>query len=123
MSPATAIEPALDAAFLAAAERRAQRVAELLGERPGSWYRALGPIRESAIDVPALVALARAGLRAQLLIEQHDGWSRRLQQVRELHGPEDRGGGLIVCLECSRPFRHELWPCRTMQMLDGMPEP
>lgn len=119
MSPATAIEPALDAAFLAAAERRAQRVTD----RPGSWYRALGPIRKSAIDMPALVALARAGLRAQVLIEQHDGWAQRLELACQLHGAEDRGGGLIVCLECSRPFEVALWPCRTMQLLYGIPEP
>lgn len=119
MSPVAAVEPALDAAFLAAAEARAQRVALLLGERPGSWYRAIVPLRESAADVAPLIKVARAGVLARMLIEQHDGWARRLERVRQLHGPEDRGGGLIVCLECSRPFRHELWPCLTMRVLDG----
>lgn len=122
MSPATAVEPAMGLAFLAAAEARAQRVALLVGARPGGGL-GLGPIRESAGDVPALIALARAGLLARMLVEQHDGWARRLERVRELHGPEDRGGGQLVCQECTRPFATALWPCLTMQILDGMPEP
>lgn len=123
MSPTAVIEPATDAAFLAAAEQRAQQVALLLGDRPGSWYRAIVPLRESAADVAPLIRVARAGVLARTLVEQHDGWARRLERVRELHGAEDRGGGLIVCIECSRPFATALWPCLTMQVLDGMPEP
>lgn len=122
MSPATAAAPATRLAFLEEAEARYQRAATSPGATPGAGL-GLGPIRESAADVPELIALARAGLRAQVLIEQHDGWARRLELVRQLHGPEDRGGGLIVCIECSRPFRHELWPCPTMCALDGMPAP
>lgn len=123
VSPASAVAAVLDAAFLVAAEQRAQHVALLLGDRPGSWYRALVPLRESAADVAPLIVVARAGLRAQVLIEQHDGWAQRLEIVRQLHGPEDRGGGLLVCLECTRPFAVALWPCTTMQVLDGMPPP
>lgn len=120
---ALAPAPVADAAFLAAAEQRAQRASLLLGDRRVSCYEALRLLRESAADIPQLIAAARAGLLARTLIEQHDGWARRLEMVRQLHGPEDRGGGLIVCIECSRPFRHELWPCPTMCALDGMPAP
>lgn len=123
MSAAIVATPAADAAFLAAAEERAQRVALLVGQQPGSWYRVLGPIRDSAADVAPLITVARAGLLARTLVEQHDGWATRLERVRELHGPEDRGGGLLVCQECTRPFATALWPCPTMQLLDGMPEP
>lgn len=123
MTALAAVEPATDAAFLVAAEQRAQRVALLLGERPGSWYRALVPLRESAADVAPLIRVARAGVLARMLVEQHDGWARRLELVRQLHEPIDRGGGLIVCLTCSRPFEVALWPCETLQVLDGMPEP
>lgn len=122
MSPATAVDPAMVLAFLDAAEARYQRAATSRGAMPGAGL-GLGPIRESASDVPALIALARAGLRAQVLIEQHDGWARRLEMTRQLHEPVDRGGGLIVCQECTRPFATALWPCRTLRRLDGMPEP
>ena len=123
MSPLAAVEPLPDAAFLAAAEARAQRVALLLSERPGSWYRALVPLRESAADVAPLIKVARAGVLARMLVEQHDGWARRLERVRQLHEPVDRGGGLLVCQHCTRPFATALWPCETLQILDGMPEP
>lgn len=122
MTAAIVAAPATDAAFLAAAEARAHRVALLVDAQPDGSL-GLGPIRESAGDVPELIALARAGLLARTLVEQHDGWARRLERVRELHGPEDRGGGLLVCIECTRPFATALWPCLTMQILDGMPEP
>lgn len=122
MSPATAVEPAMGIAFLEAAESRYQLAALSRGAIPGAGL-GLGPIRESASDVPALIALARAGLLARTLVEQHDGWARRLARVRQLHESVDRGGGLIVCQECSRPFATALWPCLTMQTLDGMPEP
>lgn len=123
MSPAIVATPATDAAFLAAAEARAQRVALLLGEQPGSWYRVLGPIRDSAADVTPLITVARTGLLARTLVEQHDGWAGRLERVRQLHEPVDRGGGLLVCQECTRPFATALWPCPTMCALDGLPEP
>ena len=122
MSPATAVDPAMGLAFLEAAEARYQRAATSRGATPGAGL-GLGPIRESASDVPALIALARAGLLARKLVEQHEGWARRLERVRQLHEPIDRGGGLIVCQECTRPFATALWPCTTMQVLDGMPEP
>lgn len=122
MSPVVAADPATGIAFLEAAETRAIRARRSGGWQPGAGL-GLGPIRESAADVPALIALARSGLLARMLIAQHDGWARRLERVRELHGPEDRGGGLIVCLECSRPFEQVLWPCQTSQRLDGMPAP
>lgn len=123
MSPTAIVEPAMDTAFLTAAEQRAQHVALLLGERPGSWYRAIVPLRESAADVAPLIRVARAGVLARMLVEQHDGWARRLAMVRQLHEPVDRGGGLLVCQECTRPHVVALWPCTTMQLLDGMPEP
>ena len=122
MSPATAIDPTTRLAFLDAAEARYQRAATSPGATPGAGL-GLGPIRESAADVPELIALARAGLLAQTLIEQHDGWARRLERVRQLHDPVDRGGGLLVCQHCTRPFATALWPCTTLQVLDGMPEP
>lgn len=122
MSPATAVDPAMGIAFLAAAELRAERAQLAVGARPGGGL-GLGPIRESAGDVPALIRLARDGLLARTLVEQHDGWARRLERVRQLHEAQDRGGGLLVCQECSRPFEVALWPCLTMQILDGMPEP
>jgi hypothetical protein len=112
----------MDVVFLAAAEARVVRAQLSPGVRPGAGL-GLGPIRESAADVPALITMARAGLLARTLIEQHDGWARRLERVRVLHGPEDRGAGLIVCIECSRPFECALWPCPTAQVLDGMPAP
>lgn len=68
MSPATAVDPAMGLAFLAAAELRAERAQLAAGARPGGGL-GLGPIRESAGDVPALIVLARAGLRAQVLID------------------------------------------------------
>lgn len=120
---AAAPAPAVEAAFLAAAEQRAQHVALLLRQQPGSWYRALVPLRESAADVTPLIAAARSGLRARILIKQHDGWARRLDLVRQLHEATDRGAGLLVCQECSRPFATALWPCLTLQVLDGMPPP
>lgn len=122
MSPRAVADPALGIAFLSAAEHRAVRARQSAGWPPGAGL-GLGPIRESAADVPALIALARSGLLARKLVEQHDGWAVRLERVRALHGPEDRGGGLIVCLECSRPFERVLWPCPTAQLLDGMPAP
>lgn len=122
MSPATAIDPARAMVFLAEAERRYQRAATITNARSTGGLL-LGPIRSSAADVPDLVALARDGLLARMLVAQHEGWARRLERVRELHNPEDRGGGLLVCLECSRPFQAALWPCTTMQLLDGMPPP
>lgn len=122
MSPCVVTDPALSIAFLEAAETRAVTARRSAGWRPGAGL-GLGPIRQSAADVPALIELARSGLLARKLIEQHGGWARRLEHLREMHGPEDRGGGLIVCLECSRPFERVLWPCPTMQVLDGMPAP
>lgn len=118
MSPRVLADPALGVAFLAAAEARAARAQLSAGWQPGAGL-GLGPVRESAADVPELIELARAGLLARSLVQQHDGWARRLELVRELHGPEDRGGGLIVCIECSRPFERVLWPCPTMLVLDG----
>lgn len=122
MSPDTAARSAERLTFLQEAQTRHQRAALSPAAVPGAGL-GLGPIRESAADVPKLIAMARAGLRAQTLVEQHDGWARRLELAWQLHGAEDRGGGLIVCLECSRPFEVALWPCRTMQVLFGMPEP
>lgn len=122
MSPATAAVPATRLAFLDAAEARYQRAATSPAATPGAGL-GLGPIRESAADVPELIAIARAGLLAQKLIEQHDGWARRLERVRQLHDAVDRGGGLLVCQHCTRPFATALWPCETLQILDGMPEP
>lgn len=122
VSPATAVDPAMGFAFLAAAEARYQRAATSRGATPGAGL-GLGPVRESAADVPALIALARTGILARTLISQHDGWARRLDLARLLHEPVDRGGGLIVCQECARPFATALWPCLTMQVLDGLPEP
>ncbi|QOR55800.1 MAG: hypothetical protein YHS30scaffold324_32 [Catenulispora phage 69_17] len=122
MSPTIAADPAMGLAFLDAADARYQRAATSRGATPGAGL-GLGPIRECAADVPALIALARSGLLARMLVAQHDGWARRLDRVRELHAAEDRGGGLIVCLECSRPFETALWPCRTLQYLDAMPPP
>jgi len=91
---ALAAEPASDAAFLAAAEARAQRVSLLLGDRRGSCYEALRLLRETAADVPRLLAVARAGLLARTLIAQHDGWARRLELVRLLHEP-------VAAADCS----------------------
>lgn len=122
MSPVTAVDPAMGLAFLAAAEARYQRAATSRGATPGAGL-GLGPVRESAADVPALIELARAGLLARQLVAQHDGWARRLDLVRQLHEPVDRGGGLIVCQECTRPHVTALWPCTTLQVLDAMPAP
>lgn len=122
MSPATTTAPATRAAFLEEAEVRYQRAATSPAATPGAGL-GLGPIRESAADVPELIAIARAGLLAQNLVEQHAGWARRLEMVRQLHEPVDRGGGLLVCQECTRPFATALWPCTTLQVLDGMPAP
>lgn len=122
MSPATAVDPATGLAFLEAAEIRYQRAATSRGATPGAGL-GLGPIRESASDVPVLIELARSGLLARKLVEQHDGWARRLDLVRQLHEAVDRGGGQLVCQECTRPFATALWPCPTLQVLDGMPEP
>lgn len=119
MSPATATAPATRLAFLDEAEARYQRAALSPGATPGAGL-GLGPIRESAADVPELIALARNGLLAQNLVEQHAGWARRLDLVRQLHEPVDRGGGLLICQACSRPFEKALWPCETLQVLDGM---
>lgn len=121
MSPVTTLPPATRLAFLQEAEIRYQRAALSPAAVPGAGL-GLGPIRESAADIPELIALARAGLLAQTLIEQHAGWAQRLERVRQLHESVDRGGGLLVCQECTRPFATALWPCPTVQVLDGMPE-
>lgn len=122
MSPVTTPPSAVRLAFLEEAEIRYQLAALSPAAVAGAGL-GLGPIRESAADVPELIAMARAGLLAQTLIEQHSGWAKRLERVRQLHESVDRGGGLIVCQECTRPFATALWPCPTAQVLDGMPEP
>jgi len=122
MSPVTASRSAARLTFLQEAETRYRRAALSPAAVPGAGL-GLGPIRESAADVPELIALARAGLRAQTLLEQHAGWAQRLERTWQLHEAVDRGGGELVCQECTRPFATALWPCTTMQVLYGLEEP
>lgn len=54
-----------------------------------------------------------------------DGLSIRAAAVRELHAAEYIGGGLIVCMYCTllRTKSFVIYPCRTLQLLDGLAAP
>ena len=119
------MSPALDArcrdgfVLLDAATRRHDTALTVLGVAGAPSLSARALIREALTDIPPLLEIARDGLLARQLLNDHAGWQRRLEMVRMLHGPEERAGGLIVCLECSRPFEPAVWPCRTLRYLDG----
>lgn len=98
----------------------------VLHKRLGSAIRSnqelgvTGPLRAFAlVDAPRLVAIAARGVAARV---QFAGLAIRAAAVRDLHAPEDRGGGLLLCRTCST-WLFVLWPCPTMQALDGLEAP
>lgn len=108
------LEAARDQSFIARAMARHRSAVDELG--PGSH---LGHVRASLHDVPELLALAERGVADRALIQQHDGHEERAGRVRNLHGSDDLGGGLIVCTHCSVPGRVVEYPCPTLDALDG----
>jgi hypothetical protein len=85
----------------------------------------VGHLRAFGIgQVPQLFAIALRGVQARVQLDALAGLSIRVEIARGLHSADDRGAGLIVCSHCSR-FRHRpiLFPCPTLQALDGLEAP
>ena len=82
-----------------------------------------GLLRAIALtEFPDLLDIAERGLAARHELEATAGLSIRAHAVRELHAPEDTGGGLLLCRTCST-WLFVIWPCPTLQLLDGLAAP
>lgn len=104
-----------DAATLAVLNERLKSAVKSEQERG-----VIGPMRAFVlVDAPRLAGIASRGLVARLAF---DGLAIRAAAVRELHAPEDIGGGLVLCQACST-WLFVLWPCPTLQLLDGLDAP